>query len=254
MLFVQFRVHPAVDAPNRRQRQDVSPSRSSSLLPPGSVSTFASNRSHVCRPKKFFGADTVTNISPPGPATMSSTRRRVAFENKYKKPKSKSFRRRAYSSGSSPMSTTMNCRTDSGRKGVRGQERDRRRHLKVNIANKKSEKPPTPTRAKIRPAHRRSRPDRYRPRLRTNPPVTSLPNPLHLSRARRRRQKQVTGRLHVIGNEGEFVTPGTGGLPGGLWSRRLVQQRRGRLGGGDRQADERAKSRGSSAGRRASPI
>ena len=78
--------------------------------------TFASNRSHVCIPRSSLATTpSRTSARRERSPTMSSTSRRSLSRTSSRKPKARSFRR-ACGSGSSPMYTTMNCRTSCGRK------------------------------------------------------------------------------------------------------------------------------------------
>ena len=78
-----------------------------------------------------------------------------------------------------------------------------------------------PTRTRTRRTHRpiwiRPTPGSICKRIR---PVAGLPNLAYLFLERDNGDKsKVTGRLHIIGNEGEFVhPPAPGGLPDDLWS------------------------------------
>lgn len=223
MLFVQFRVHPAVGC--ARIGNSDTAYHLASEFPYFLQEAFPNLRFKPkprVHPKKFFGDNTVENISPPGAlADYVIYEPTVAFKDKFKEaegkifPQGVRFRVFAYVYNDELSDKLRPQKVFEVRSGMADIT------WKVNIANKKSKKSPdtdphensTSTSSDLDTTNT----DLVCKRIR---PVAGLPNLAYIFLERDDGDKsKLTGRLHVIGNEGEFVhPPAPGGLPGSLWS------------------------------------
>lgn len=221
MPMVQFRVHPGIGC--ARMGNSDKAYHLASEFPYFLQEAFPNLRFRPkprIHPKTFFGADTVASVSPPAALTgyeiFDTT---GAFDNKFKEAEGKIF----------PQGARFRVFAY-----VYDDDVDRRRPQsvfevtadiaditwKVNIANKKSKK----TSAPAADPHENitttsSDLDTSDTRLicRRLRPVAGLPNLAYMFLERNPADKsKLTGRLHVIGNEGE-INSGPA-APNGLWS------------------------------------
>ena len=168
-------------------------------------------------PKKFFGADTAASAGWSA-QTMTFIARRLRTSSRKREgkifPQGVRFRVFAY------VYDDESDKLQTPAKSVRGHGRMADITWKVNIANKKSEKstdtdphensrphPPTSTRRTLASSANES----------ARSPVFPILAYIFLERDDGDKNK-VTGRLHVIGNEGEFVRPRAGRSARSLWS------------------------------------
>ena len=221
MLLVQFRVHPAVGC--ARMGNSQAAYHLASEFPYFLQEAFPKLRFKPrarIHPRKFFGSDSAASVSPPGTLAdynIFDSR----FDNKFKEAEGKIFPQAARFRIFAYVYDDQLGDTQRPKKvfEVRGDVADIT--WKVNIANKKSQKSAGPaphensmsTSTDLDTSDTRLICKRLRP-------VAGLPNLAYLFLERDDGDKsKVTGRLHIIGNEGEFVhPPAPGGLPNGLWS------------------------------------
>src|SRR5262245_42996499 len=209
MLSVQFRVHPAVGC--ARMGNSQAAYHLASEFPYFLQEAFPKLRFKPrarVHPRKFFGSNNTLSVSPPGTLADYNVFA-PGFDNKFKEaegkifPQAVRFRVFAYVYDDQLGETRWPQKVFEVRTDVAEIT------WKVNIANKKSEKSTeidphenlTGTTTDLDTAD----PQLICKRLR---PVAGLPNLAYLFLERDDGDKsKVTGRLHVIGNEGEFVHP-----------------------------------------------
>ena len=223
MLLVQFRVHPGVGCARMGNSEKAYhlASEFPYFLQEAYPKLRFTPRARV-HPKKFFGGDKVARESPPG--TLADIFA-PSFDDKFKEvnienkgiifPQAVRFRIFAYVYDDALGDTTWPQKVFEVRADVA--------HItwKVNIANKKSQKRgskdphenSTTTSTDLDTSDARLICKRVRP-------VDGLPILAYVFLERDDGDKsKVTGRLHVIGNEGDFEhPPAPGGLPTSLWS------------------------------------